>query len=197
MKSLAHKAPPERLSSPEQLDELIHITAARHWLALLAVGGLLGIGLLWSLFATIPTTVEGTGVLYPTDEATSGLQAVVFVSVDDARKIEAGMPVRLDLASVKKEEFGLLQGRVTSVNEFPSDQQEMLRVLNNDAFVQSLTVAGTLVKIQIELLRDPTTATGYQWSFKNGPPGRLETGMLCSATIVIAEQRPIDLLAPQ
>jgi HlyD family secretion protein len=194
--ALSDKSRPERLSSPEQLDELIHITAARHWLALLAVGGLLGMGLLWSLFATIPTTVTGTGVLYPTDDATSGLQAVVFVSVDDARKIDAGMPARLDLASVKKDEFGLLQGQVTSANEFPSNQQEMMRVLDNDAFVQSLTAAGALVKVQIALLRDPTTATGYQWSFKTGPPGHLETGMLCSATITIAEQRPIDLLSP-
>jgi hypothetical protein len=53
----------ERLSSPEQLDQLMQVTGPRGWIALAAVGLLLLAVLAWGLFGTIPVTVEGQGFL--------------------------------------------------------------------------------------------------------------------------------------
>ena len=53
----------DRLSSPEQLDLLMHVTSPRAWVALIAVGLLLLTGLAWALFGTIPTTIETQGIL--------------------------------------------------------------------------------------------------------------------------------------
>jgi hypothetical protein len=53
----------DRLSSPEQLDQLMEVTNPRGWIALAALGLLLLAGLLWGLFGTIPTTAEGQGLL--------------------------------------------------------------------------------------------------------------------------------------
>ena len=53
----------DRLSSPERLDKLMQVVSPQDWLPL---GGLtiLGIlGLLWSIFGTIPVTVTGQGML--------------------------------------------------------------------------------------------------------------------------------------
>jgi HlyD family secretion protein len=52
-----------RLSSPEQLDHLMQVVNPKDWLSLggLAVFGVLAV--LWSVFATIPITVTGKGVL--------------------------------------------------------------------------------------------------------------------------------------
>ncbi len=60
------KASVERLSSPEQLDQLMQVTTARGWIALGALVGLLAIAVTWSLVGSIPTRVHGTGVLIKT-----------------------------------------------------------------------------------------------------------------------------------
>lgn len=53
----------ERLSSPEQIDRLLPLTSPRSWIALAAVGLLLTGAIIWGIFGTIYTTVEGQGVL--------------------------------------------------------------------------------------------------------------------------------------
>jgi hypothetical protein len=53
----------ERLSTPEQLDQLMRLTSPRAWIALLALGLLLLVALLWGLFGTISNVVEAQGVL--------------------------------------------------------------------------------------------------------------------------------------
>ncbi len=53
----------ERLSSPEQLDQLLPLIALRGWVALLTLIGLVLLALAWSAFDTIPTQVTGRGIL--------------------------------------------------------------------------------------------------------------------------------------
>lgn len=52
-----------RMSSPDQLDQLLQVTAPRGWVALGGLGLLLLMGILWGVFGTVSTTVEGQGVL--------------------------------------------------------------------------------------------------------------------------------------
>lgn len=53
----------ERLSSPEQLDSLMRATDPQGWLALITIGVLLALATTWATFASIPSKVEGTGIL--------------------------------------------------------------------------------------------------------------------------------------
>jgi multidrug efflux pump subunit AcrA (membrane-fusion protein) len=53
----------ERLSSPEQLDQLMQVTSPRGWLALLALVALIATAAAWSLVATVPTEAAGQGIL--------------------------------------------------------------------------------------------------------------------------------------
>jgi hypothetical protein len=53
----------ERMSSPEQLDELMPVTSPRGWIALAGLSLLLVLGIAWAFLGTIETTVEGNGVL--------------------------------------------------------------------------------------------------------------------------------------
>jgi multidrug efflux pump subunit AcrA (membrane-fusion protein) len=52
----------ERLSSPEQLDQLITAPPLYAWAALLAVSLILIAAFVWSLTATVPTQVSGQGI---------------------------------------------------------------------------------------------------------------------------------------
>lgn len=53
----------ERLSSPEQLDQLMQVTNPQGWLALAALGALLLAALAWGMLGSIPTVAAGEGIL--------------------------------------------------------------------------------------------------------------------------------------
>jgi hypothetical protein len=59
---LFRKVALDRLSSPEQLDEVMQITTPKGWLALIALALLIAAIVLWGLLGTVPITVSGTGV---------------------------------------------------------------------------------------------------------------------------------------
>jgi HlyD family secretion protein len=62
-KPLFRQAAIDRIASPERLDELMRLTAPRHWIALLVMAGLLAGVAAWSVFGSIPTRVTGQGIL--------------------------------------------------------------------------------------------------------------------------------------
>jgi HlyD family secretion protein len=53
----------ERLSSPEQLDQLLRVTEPRGWLALGGLGAVILASLGWAVFGSIPTEARGEGIL--------------------------------------------------------------------------------------------------------------------------------------
>lgn len=53
----------ERLSSPEQLDQLMQVTTPRAWTALIGVGLLIACAVLWGVYGSIPTKVVGQGIM--------------------------------------------------------------------------------------------------------------------------------------
>ncbi len=62
-KELFRKVSLQRLSSPEQLDQLMQITSPTGWLALLGVGFFIIAVVVWSVIGSIPTKVLGEGLL--------------------------------------------------------------------------------------------------------------------------------------
>ena len=53
----------EQLSSPERLDQLMHLVSPKDWLVVAAFAAIVGLALVWSAFGHLPTTVTGRGVL--------------------------------------------------------------------------------------------------------------------------------------
>jgi HlyD family secretion protein len=53
----------ERLSSPDRLDQLVHIVGLKEWLLFAALAFVLGVALVWGSVGRLPTTVYGQGVL--------------------------------------------------------------------------------------------------------------------------------------
>lgn len=98
----------DRLSSPEQLDQVLQVTHLRSWLALGALGVILLIAVVWSIVGSIPTKVVAQGMLitpgglfelYAPDDG-----RVVEVLVREGQKVEKGQPVaRLDQADLERQ----------------------------------------------------------------------------------------------
>jgi HlyD family secretion protein len=53
----------DRLSSPEQLDQLITLSSPIDWAAVLVLAGLLSAIVAWGIFGSVPTRVDGGGIL--------------------------------------------------------------------------------------------------------------------------------------
>ena len=53
----------DRLSSPEQLDQMMQVTTPRGWLGLATLGALVVVAGIWSVAGSIPERVQGQGIL--------------------------------------------------------------------------------------------------------------------------------------
>src|SRR5262245_19361275 len=53
----------EKLSSPEQLDQLLTVTSPRAWLALLGLAALIVAVVIWGIVGSIPSVTTGQGML--------------------------------------------------------------------------------------------------------------------------------------
>lgn len=124
------------------------------------------------------------------------LEAVIYVPVSDGKKIIEGMEVKIYPSTVQKEEYGYMIGTVIEVPEYPVSNETVMATLGNQALAQELTGKGAPLEVRVDLVVDENTVSGYAWSSKKGATVDVENGTLCSAAVVVAEQRPISMVIP-
>ena len=153
----------ERLSSPEQLDQLLQVTDPKGWLALGALGTILVSALAWGIWGAIPTESTGEGILLRrggvSDLVAPGAGQIeeVLVSVGDV--IEKGQPV----AGIRQEELQRqIADRQTKMadlrNEYQqrqrySQEQERLRARDLAQQRANLELGIKTLDTEVDLLR--------------------------------------------
>ena len=135
-------------------------------------------------------TLERTG------KSVTDLEAYLYIAPLDGKKVKTNMDVQIAPSTVKREEFGVMLGKVRAVAEFPSTAQGMMRTLKNEQLVQNLAAGAVPIAVQADLIPSAATASGYRWSSPKGPETRIESGTLCTATITVKQQLPISLVIP-
>jgi HlyD family secretion protein len=124
------------------------------------------------------------------------LEAVIYIPAEQGKTIKPGMQVNLEPSTVKREEFGMMLGKVETVSDFPITPQGMLAALHNDSLVTRFSRNGAPYAATVVLEDDSSTATGYRWAVGKGPVIRLTSGTLTRAEITTRRQRPLDLIIP-
>jgi HlyD family secretion protein len=99
-------------------------------------------------------------------------------------------------STARREEFGFLRASVTSVADYPSTDQGLMRIFGNEKLVQNLIGGLPPIQIRATLIPSSSSLSRYQWSTRSGPPFSIQSGTSCSAAITISEQRPIELVLP-
>ncbi len=107
----------KKQASPEQLDELIQITSPAGWLALIALGGLVVIAILWGIFGSMPTTTTGMGVFIRGSAINSAVAPV------------AGEVREINVAVGEMVTKGQKVGRVGSVTVTSPDRGRVMQIL--------------------------------------------------------------------
>ena len=146
--------------------------------------------------ATAGTVVATGRPILSIETAGKRLELVLYIPPDQGKRVRAGMEVRIEPATVKKEEFGTLVGRVTEISEFPVSAEGMLAVLQNQQLVNRFSEHGAPYAARVRLRRDPQSPSGYAWSAGTGPPIQLSSGTTASAAITVRTQAPITLVLP-
>ncbi|MEM8501652.1 MAG: hypothetical protein AAF716_00695 [Cyanobacteria bacterium P01_D01_bin.1] len=194
--SIFRKEAIERLSSPEQLDQLMRIVSPRSWLPLAALGGLLACGLVWSFVGRIPVTTTGRGALVYADAAENALPAssldappkqlvgVAYFSAGEIAQIMPGMEVLLIPDVEGAQVAGGLMAIVDSVSEPSITTIESARENRTEqTYVEVVTIPK-----QNELGE-------YDWS--TGESDMLPmVGMPAIARVTLKEKAPITFVFP-
>ncbi|MDC8758310.1 NHLP bacteriocin system secretion protein [Janthinobacterium fluminis] len=124
------------------------------------------------------------------------IEAYIYLPADEGKKIKSGMRVEISPSTAKREEFGFLPALITSVADYPSTDQGLMRVFGNEKVVRQLTGVVPPIQILASLKPSPDNASRYEWSTRKGPPFSIQSGTLCSASIALSAQRPITLVMP-
>jgi len=139
--------------------------------------------------------VVGGQALLSVEMVDAPLQAVVFVPTV-GKRIQEGMEAQVSPVTVRREEFGFLLGLVTFVSPQPATREGMRRTLGNEILVEQLAGAGAPFLVEVELLADNSTVSGFRWSSGSGPPTPVESGTMVTVQVVVEQQRPISLVIP-
>ncbi len=124
------------------------------------------------------------------------LIAVLFVPATEGKRIRPGLKARISPTTVKREEYGFMEGKVVWTSAFPSTSRGMIRLLGNEALVTKLMKEGPPLQVNVALDRDPRTPTGYRWSSSRGPNLKISSGTLTTGSVIVREDRPVSLVIP-
>ncbi|MBI4815654.1 MAG: NHLP bacteriocin system secretion protein [Deltaproteobacteria bacterium] len=87
----------EKLSSPEQLDQLMTIASSKAWLVLVSMGALLTVAVGWGLFGSVETKVQGSGIIIKSegvlDVVAVGSGQLTGLFVDVGAEVQKGQIV--------------------------------------------------------------------------------------------------------
>lgn len=124
------------------------------------------------------------------------MAALLYVGVDNGRKIQEGMDVKIYPSTVNKQEYGHINARVSHVDGYVTSAEVMRNKLGDDSLVQSYTGKGPVVQVTCLLNPDPATKSGYEWSSRKGATVELKVGTPVTADIVTEKKAPITMLIP-
>ncbi|WSQ07255.1 HlyD family efflux transporter periplasmic adaptor subunit [Streptomyces sp. NBC_01231] len=124
------------------------------------------------------------------------LYATVYVPAENAASIPADAAVDLTVQSVPTQEYGVLHGRVKTVDRSAQSAQQISAFLGDSQLGEQFTEDGRPVAVLVKLDKSSGTKSGYEWSSTDGPPFALTSMTSATGSIRLADQHPVDWLLP-
>lgn len=123
-------------------------------------------------------------------QAAPPLVIVMYIPLDARQRLRAGMESHVLPSTVEREKYGYMKGEIVSVGEFAATREEILTVLNDTSYVDSLMQKGPLFEVRVALR---TNADGdFIWSASDGPSAAVVTGTPCQIVVSVDHERPIS-----
>lgn len=118
-----------RLASPEHVDRLMTVVGPRLWLVLLTLLALSAAAVTWSIWASVPETVEGSGILLHPGSVRS-LQAtargrVVDVKVEPGTQVAKGDVLVVLAQDELRQQLDQARQQLVQLRAFDTDQKRL------------------------------------------------------------------------
>ena len=124
------------------------------------------------------------------------LEPVVYVNSTTGKDIRAGMDAQVSPSTVKREEYGFMVAKITSVGEYPATPEAVRAAVANNALADEFIGSSAKIEIRARLAPDAATPSGYRWSSSTGPAFRVQSGTRVRVSVVIDRRAPITLVLP-
>ena len=131
-----------------------------------------------------------------TEDPHGKLLAVGYFQVSDGKKIEPGMDVRISPATVERERYGSILGKIVSVSPFPVTTEAITNVVGNAEVAQVLSAGGTKIEVFADLSTDPSSLSCYRWTSGKGPDIKITAGTTGGLRTTVEYRRPITFIIP-
>lgn len=129
-------------------------------------------------------------------ESSAKLVNVVFLPVSEGKKIKPGMSLQITPSTVKREEFGGIEAKVTNISAFPVTQQGAVSLIGNADILPSVLDKRPQLAVFTELQPDSSTFSKYRWSSSTGPQLKMTPGTTTSVRITVEQKKPIEFVLP-
>lgn len=135
-------------------------------------------------------------VITLSEGAEHGLKAILYFSTVDGKGVQYGMDAQITPTYLKAEDYGSIKGLVMNSSSYPVSQQEIDQTLLNPS-LSNLVInftGGSPYKVEVSLLTDSSTYSGYKWTSSKGPPLKIKQGSLVTGAIITRTEKPINLV---
>jgi HlyD family secretion protein len=136
--------------------------------------------------------VRNGEVIATIEPPSTAIEPVVYVSSASGKRVKPGMEVQVSPTTVRREEYGFMKGQIKTVGEYAVTSEGVEAVTGNKQLVEELLKSGTKIEVQVGLLANKDTASGYSWSSSGGPPFKIEGGTKVSVSVVASQTSPFN-----
>lgn len=131
------------------------------------------------------------------EDPEAGLQALAYFRIKDGKKLEKDLAIRISPATVERERFGAILGKVDSVSVYPVTTEAVANQIGDLELARRLIGAESSIEVLANLDPDPRAPTGFAWTSGHGPPDvAITAGTTAQVRVTIEERAPITLLLP-
>jgi HlyD family secretion protein len=124
------------------------------------------------------------------------IEAIVFVTSLQAKKIQSGQESLISPTIVRPSQYGSITGRVLSMSDYPVTPERLDALFPNSTLDAQLLTQGSVFEVRLKLDKNESSPSGYHWTGGMGPPLHLTAGTMTNAMIGVEQRRPISYLIP-
>lgn len=142
----------------------------------------------------------GIGVV-AANQPNSALEGVAFFPVEEGKKldeqmVQQGVSAQITPATVKREEYGGIWGKVTRISSASVTQEGAVHLVGNPAILTTLMEQGKAYIVVFTKLEPGSQPGRFRWTSSHGPAQQITDGTTTTVTLTIEERAPISYVIP-
>lgn len=139
---------------------------------------------------------NGETIALLSSDPADGIYLAVFIPAIQSREIKCGMSAYFSPAIAPANRYGYVKGVVREVSAIPGNPGSIQSELANETLTQQIFQQGAVIRVVVELIPDPKTASGFAWTTKRGYPGKITNGMVGEVIVNTGYRTPASYILP-